>query len=312
MTNQPYLPRGGVDLAALAAAKEAAAQAAVSRASAPAGVIVEVTEENFETVVLQQSMTVPVVVDLWATWCEPCKQLSPVLEKLVAEAGGRLVLATVDVDAQPRIAAAFRVQSIPTVVAVVGGQPLPLFQGAVPESQVKAYLGELLKAAAEAGVAGTIGESNAPVDEVEGEAVEEDFGDPRLDDAAEAIDRGDWATAIASYEAILVDVPGDEWASAGLAQVKLMQRTDGCDLAAAVEAAQANPADVPSVTLAADALVLSGNPGAAFALLVEAVRVTSGPERVAARQHLLDLFDVVGADDPAVAPARLALANALF
>ena len=311
MSNQSFLPRGGVDLAALAAAKEAAAQAAASRASAPAGVIVEVTEDNFETLVLQQSMTVPVVVDLWATWCEPCKQLSPVLEKLVAEAGGRLVLATVDVDAQPRIAAAFRVQSIPTVVAVVGGQPLPLFQGAVPESQVKAYLGELLKAAEEAGVSGVVGE--APLaDEPIADVVEEDLGDPRLDDAADAIERGDWAAAIAAYEAILTDSPADEWAKAGLSQVRLMERTEGRDLPAAVAAAAADPSDVPSATLAADALVLAGDPASAFAVLVETVRLTDGTDRATARQHLLDLFDLVGADNPAVAPARVALANALF
>ena len=125
--SDPTIPlnvRGAVDLGALAAQRDAEQRAA----NAPAGVVIDVTEASFQADVLERSLTVPVVLDLWATWCEPCKQLSPVLRALAAEYGGRFVLAKVDVDANPRISQAFQVQSIPSVFAVVQGQPLPLFQ----------------------------------------------------------------------------------------------------------------------------------------------------------------------------------------
>lgn len=308
MSNQPFIPGGGVDLAALAAAREAQQRAAENRASAPEGVIVEPTEETFEQLVIQQSMTVPVIVDLRSDRATGSAQLSPLLESVVLETGGRLVLASVDVDAQPRIAAAFRVQAVPSVFAVIAGQVLPLFQGPQPEAQLKAYLVEVLKAAEQAGITGVVGAAG----EATAEAEPEDEGDPRLDDAADAIDRGDWDAAVAAYEAILADNPADEWATIGLAQVKLMRRTEGQDLSAAVAAAEANPSDVDAATVAADAAVMSGEVAAGFAILVEAVRLTSGDERDRARSHLLELFEIVGADHPDVAPARLALSNALF
>jgi len=146
--------RGAVDLSALAQQRQAQQRQATA-GPAPAGIVIDVTEETFQTEVIERSQQVPVVVDLWATWCGPCKTLSPILEALAAEYGGRFILAKVDVDAQPRIASAFQVQSIPSVFAIVGGQPMPLFQGALPEPQARQYIEELLKAAEQAGVAGT-------------------------------------------------------------------------------------------------------------------------------------------------------------
>jgi len=119
-------------------------------------IIRDVTEASFERDAISQSSTVPVVVDLWASWCAPCKALSPTLEKLALDYRGRVVLAKVDVDAEPRIAAAFQVQSTPSVFALIAGQPIPLFQGALPEPQVRAYIEELLKLAAENGVTGRL------------------------------------------------------------------------------------------------------------------------------------------------------------
>lgn len=305
MSNQSFMAGGAIDLGALAAQRQNAEKAAASLANAPEGVVIDVTEATFQAEVIERSMTVPVIIDLWAEWCQPCKQLSPVLERLVAEAGGRLVLAKIDIDAEQRIAAAFRVQSIPAVFAVVGGQPLPLFQGALPESQVKAYLAELLKAAEQAGVTGRVGDA-AP------EAVEEEPLDPRFDAAADAIDRGDWDAASAAFESILAETPGDEDAQAGLAQVRLLARTEGLDAEAALARVAADPADVEAAELAADALVITGDVAGALAVLVEAVRLNAGAERDRARQRLLELFEIVGPDHPAVAPARVALANALF
>jgi putative thioredoxin len=152
----PSIPmRGAVDLAAGAAAAKRRQQPPPP-ASAAGSFVVDVDEAGFQSVVIEQSMTVPVVIDLWAEWCGPCKQLSPVLERLADEYGGRFLLAKVDVDANPRLGQVFQAQSIPMVVAVVKGQPVPLFQGAVPEQQVRAYLDELLKVSAANGVTGVL------------------------------------------------------------------------------------------------------------------------------------------------------------
>ena len=304
MTTQPNSHfRGAVDLGALAAAREAQAKAQ-ARAADPqaASVILDVTEATFETDVIAASSVVPVVVDLWATWCQPCTQLSPILEKLAVEDAGRWILAKVDVDAQQGIAAAFRVQSIPTVVAVIQGQVLPLFQGALPESQVRQYIDEVLRVAQQAGVAGTVGAAQPP------EAVAEPAEEPRWDQAAEAIEAGDFDAAHDLYEQLrVVDA---EQASAALAQVALFRRTDGVDPQAAIAAADADPQDLELATVAADVEVARGEPEAAFERLLAVVRAAS--DKGPARSALVDLFALVGDADPAVIAARTKLANALF
>lgn len=288
--------QGAVDLGALAARQQAQARAASAPREEVA--VINVTEATFQAEVLDRSFTIPVVVDLWATWCQPCKTLSPLLEKLAAEYAGRLVLAKIDVDANPRISQAFGVQSIPTVVAVVGGQVVPLFMGALPEPQIRAYFDELLKVAAQQGLAGTPDEAA-------------ELEDPRFDEAAEAIERGDYDAAESAYRAILTAGPNVD-AEAGIAQVTLMRRTDGVDPDAALAQAAADPTNLQLAFRAADALVLYGRTTEAFSILVALVAATAGDERTAVRTHLVGLFEVVGADDPAVAPARTALANALF
>ena len=282
--------QGAIDLSALA---KPPASASTS------GPVVEVSEANFQSEVLDRSQQLPVIVDLWATWCGPCKTLSPILEKLAAEYAGRLALVKIDVDANPRISQAFQVQSIPTVVAVVMGQVVPLFMGAIPEPQIRQYFDELLKIAEQQGM---VDQSS---DEVPTEV------DPRFDQAVDAIEGGEWDVAEKLYREILASSPHDEDAKAGLAQVLLLRRADGIDPDDAMQEAMKNPADVALAIRAADALVLFGRTAEAFAMLITLVKSLSGPEREAVRKHVIELFDLVG-NDPAVPNARIELANALF
>jgi putative thioredoxin len=270
-------------------------------------VVVDVTEADFQDVVLEQSLTVPVVVDFWADWCGPCKQLSPILERLAVADEGRWLLAKIDLDANPRIGQAFQVQSIPAVFAVVKGQPVPLFQGALPEAQVRQYLDELLRVAEANGVTGRLAVGEAPE-----AAPEEPAVDRRYDDAYDAIERGDLEAAASAYRSLLADNPTDPDARAGLGQVELLARTQGVDESAARAAADAAPDDVAAQTTVADLDLLNGNAEAAFTRLLELVRRSAGADRDAARTHLVGLFDLVGNQDERVPKARTALANALF
>jgi putative thioredoxin len=302
---------GAVDLAAVKARSEAAAARAkvpAADASAPTGKwVIDVTEETFQAQVLERSLDVPVVVDLWAEWCGPCKQLSPVLERLAEAGGGTWILAKVDVDANPQIAQAFGVQSIPMVVAVVGGQPLQLFNGALPEPQVRQTIDSMIEqlrdrmpgiVAAEKAAAG----AQAPVEEPD---------DPRFTAAEDALERGDYATAEAAYQQILAEEPGNEQAVAALSQVRFLVRAESAD-PSAIGRADAAPDDLDAQLAAADAEVAVDRVEAAFARLVATVARTFGGDRDRVREHLVGLFELFPADDPRVATARRALARALF
>jgi putative thioredoxin len=300
-TTPSIFTRGAVDLSALQAparpagpAPTPAPSAGGAPAAAPGGgapTVIDVTEADFQSSVLERSLTTPVILDFWADWCEPCKQLSPVLEKLAAEGAGAWVLGKVDVDANPRLAQALRVQGIPMVVAVVGGQLVEGFTGVLPEAQVRQYVDAVLKAG---GIAVAAPE------------------DPRLNAADDALMTGDLDAAEAAYQKILAETPNDVAAESGLAQVGLYRRVTGADPAAALAKAAADPDDLAAQRLAADIEVLSGQAPEAYVRLVGLVRRTSGDERDAVRKHLLSLFSVAGPDDPAVAAARRALASALF
>ena len=293
--------RGAVDLGALrssgpanGAGAQPAAPATTDGAGPAAGggvTVIDVTEATFQSEVLERSLRTPVVIDLWAEWCQPCKQLSPVLETLAAEGGGAWVLAKIDVDSNPRIAQALRVQGIPLVMVAVGGQLMEGFTGVLPEAQVRQFIDAVLKA---------------------GGVQVEPTEDPRFTAADDALMTGDLEAAEQAYKKILGETPNDAAAEAGLAQVGLMRRVQGVVPQQVLAAAEKSPDDVAAQTLAADVEVLSGLAEAAYQRLVNLVRRTSGDDREAARKHLVSLFTVAGPDDPAVATARRALASALF
>ena len=331
---------GAVDLGARQAAAQRSQQTAQpgGPATSNGGAVIEVTEESFNTDVVERSRTTPVIMDLWAEWCGPCKQLSPVLEKLAAEAAGQWILAKVDVDANPQLSAALQVQSIPMVVAVLGGQLVDGFLGAMPEAQVRQWISQVLAAAEKMGMqlAGP-----AIADEAEDEGQEDDVqpgangttaagrpgapggppggygpGGPQVPpayaEARAAMERGDLDGAARAFEAELAKSPGDPVAKTGLAQVNLVRRISSYDQAKARREAAEHPDDVQAQSQVADIDLASGRIEEAFDRLLGVVRRTSGAERDQARAHLVSLFELLPPRDPHVTKARSTLSALLF
>ncbi|MFG3657502.1 tetratricopeptide repeat protein [Streptomyces sp. NPDC047706] len=315
---------GVVDLAAVKAAQEAKAKAEQARAAAareggggavsPADLVIDVDEAGFERDVLQRSTEVPVVIDFWAEWCEPCKQLSPVLERLAVEYDGRFLLAKIDVDANQMLMQQFGIQGIPAVFAVVAGQALPLFQGAAGEAQIRQTLDQLVTVAEQRfGLTGLTVDPEA--DPGGGEAPAQAPAGPydaALNAAAQALDAGDMGGAVQAYKNVLADDPANPEAKLGLAQAELLQRVQGLDAKQVRKEAAEKPADAQAQIAAADLDLVGGHVEDAFGRLIDTVRRTAGEDRDAVRLRLLELFEVVGADDPRVTAARRALARALF
>jgi putative thioredoxin len=297
---------GAVDLAAVKARSEAAARAASAPPPTGGQFVFDATEANFQTEVLDRSFQVPVLLDLWADWCQPCKQLSPVLEKLANEGGGSWVLAKIDVDANQRIAQMLQVQSIPTVFAVIGGQLIPGFQGALPEAQVREFVAALLQAAEQAGLSGA-GAVPTGDEAVAAEPPE----DERFTAAEDALQAGDFDAAAEAYQAILNAEPANAMAQLALRQVELLRRLAVLP-ADILHQAVLRPDDVPTQLAAADAELADNLIEAAFSRLIGLVRRLRGEDRTPVRDRLVEYFDLLGPDDPRVPAARRDLANALF
>jgi putative thioredoxin len=292
---------GAVDLAAVKARSEAAARAASTPAPTTQFVI-DVDEANFQAEVLDRSFQVPVLLDLWADWCEPCKQLSPILERLAAEHAGSWILAKIDTEANPRIAQMLQVQGIPAVFAVIGGQLVPGFQGALPEAQVREFLAALLDAAKQSGLSGV-----APADTGEAEPPEDD----RFTAAEQALQDGDLDLAADRYSAIVSAEPANLEAQYALRQVALLKRLSALPADVLSQAASA-PDDVPTQLAAADAQLADNDAEAAFERLLLLLTRLPADARDPVRERLVEYFDLLGPDDARVAPARRQLARALF
>lgn len=303
---------GAVDLSALKARAEAqraqrpgpgAPQSGSPSGTAPpaggASAVLDITEETFETDVLDRSTRQLVLVDLWATWCEPCKQLSPVLERMAGAAGGQWVLAKVDVDANPRIAQAFRVQSIPMVVAIAAGQPVAAFNGVRSEQEIGTWIDEILSE-----VGSTL--TGAPESDAPAEA---EPTDPRLDAAENLLNAGDFDGALAAYRAIVVADPGNSEAASAARNLEFVLRAQAHDPSIVETAASG---DVDAQLAAADVLLLAQQPEAAFDRIIAVVRTTAGDDRTRARTRLLELFELFDPAEPFVVAARRKLASALF
>lgn len=330
--NQPrdFSLHGAIDLGARQAAAQRRQRAAEQGPSAggQAGTIIDVTDESFNTDVVARSRTVPVILDLWAEWCGPCKQLGPVLEKLATEANGAFVLARIDVDANPQLSAALQVQSIPMVVAVVAGQIADGFMGAMPEAQVREWLGQVMRVAAQLGLqpqggdgaaatgAEAAGDQPGADDEgaQPGWAAQSGSGEAEsaFTAAQAAMERGDLNAAEAEFEKVLSMYPSDPVATMGVRQVGLIRRVESYDQAAARQDAAQRPDDARAQARVADIELAMGQIEDAFARLLGTIRRTTGEEREIARKHLVSLFEIFPPRDPRVTKARSQLSSLLF
>lgn len=323
MTQQPFTPsalRGAVDLSGLkrpaggpASPPGAAPGTSAAEAGQPgtAGFVVTGTDAGFQDIATA-SVRVPMVIVLWSARLPQSADFVTVMSDVAVANQGRFQLVSVNVDDNPGLLQAFQVQSVPMTLGLVQGQPVPLFVGPLPQEEVQTWVDELLKLAIQHGVTGRVsaaGAEPAPGSEAPAEAP---ALPPLHQQAFDAIDAGDLDGAVAAYEQALRERPGDTEAKAGLAQVRLMRRTAGVDLQTARDAAAADPTDLDAQLLVADLDLTGGHVEDAFGRLVDLVRMSAGDERNRVREHLIELFEIVGVSDERVVKARKALMSALF
>lgn len=293
--------RGAVDLSSL---RNRANAPEAPTAAAAAGMIQDVTDATFSQLI-ELSRRVPVIVSMYTVPCEPCEAMAPTLEKVITEAGGRLVLARADIGENRQIGQAFGVQSVPAVVALVAGQPVPLFNDEASEAQIVQVLGQVLQLASQQGVTGSV----SP-DAADGTAAPE--LPPLHAEAYEAIEAGDYARAAEAFEKALAANPRDADARAGLGQVRLLQRVQGVDLQTARAAAAGAPLDVQAQFTVADLDVSGGHIDDALGRLLDLFAALPTDERAGVRERLVELFGLVGEQDERVVRARKRLTSLLF
>lgn len=309
MTAPQFSRPGAFDLSALRPAAVPAGSGSRPTSAASGAFVVDVTsEQDLRAEVVERSLSVVVIVSFWSPASSASVQINTTLEALADEFDGRFVLARVDVAAQPELAAALSIPEVPLVVAALRGQLAPLIQDPLPEAQMRELVRQVLEAAAASGVTGTA-DSLRPSEEA---SIAAPQPASRHVEAEQALLDGDFGGAIAGYEQALAQAPADPEAVAGLARARLLQRVSTTDATAARAAADSSPDDVDAQTLVADIDLLAGSVDEAFSRLIDLVRRVRDDDRDTARKHLLDLFTVVGDEDPRVSKARQRLASALF
>jgi putative thioredoxin len=319
MTQQPFSRPGAIDLSGLTrpaggagqASGQGAAGGGGGAAAGGASYWLDITEENFQATV-EASLTAPVLLAFYSASRLPeSQQMARDLATVAEEYEGRFLAGLVDIDAQPAIAQAVQLQSVPFVFAVIDGRPQPLIQDVLTLDNLRTAINQVMQQLTTQGITGRHQPRQAAPAAAEGEDGEPPL-DPRYAPAQDALERNDYDAAVAEYQKLLDANPADTEAAAGLAMATLLQRTKDADLDAARAAADASPDDVAAQTLVADLDMLGGRVDEAFDRLVDVVRRTQGDDRNQAREHLLDLFAAVGNDDPRVLKGRQNLASALF
>lgn len=256
----------------------------------------EVNATNLTAEFLPMSAQKPVVVLCWSARSPESVEMLRDLGKLALADQGSWVLARVNIDEQPQVAQALQTRTIPYGLVFIAEQPIPFVEQALNETQLREVITKILTLAAQQGI------GEAPVEQAE----------PEEDAAIEAIDRGDFAAAEASYKALLARKPNDPYGKVGLAQVQLLMRTDGLDAAKVMQDAIAKPDDLAAQMQCADVEIMQGDLEQGFKRLLNLITIYAGDERKLVKERLLELFALVDPSDPRVIKARTSLANALF
>jgi putative thioredoxin len=298
---------GAVDLAAVKARSEAAARAAEAPAPPAGSYVVQVTEANFQSDILDRSFQVPVLLVVTSARAATAAPMVEALEAIANGGNGAIVLGKVDADTDMRVVQALQVQAVPTVFAVIGGRLVPGFEGVLPDDQLREFIGAVLQAAAQAGL--QVGAAQQDGDEATDQPAEPQAPeDPRFDAAEAALADGDYGTARERFQAILDAEPANAAAALALHQVDLLARVDS----AGDVSSDPGPDDLPGQLAAADLAFVEGDADAALRRLLDLLARTAGDDRETARQRLIEYFELLGPDDARVGPARREMARALF
>lgn len=312
MSTSSFSRHGAVDLSQLA---QKAKQSAPTAGGPAAGgsYVVELTEQSFETQAIRPSMQHPVIVEVYSAGrgTPATQELSNALIDLANGSGGKFLLARLNADTAPQIVQALGLRALPTVIALIGGQLAPLFEGAVPADQLSQVIDSVLKAAVTNGIVGRAEPVGGSAGGGAGGA-EEAGPDPRFAEADAALERGDFAGAVEEFDKLLQANPADAEAKVGKAQAGLLARATALDGQVVMLAASSPTAPVAAHLDAADLELASGRAEDAFARLLGQVRTRTGAERDQVRVRLLELFETLGNADPRVLKARRDLMTALF